>query len=230
MKRLLLTTAIIAALTLPAFASGIGGDSITANSGIANQGTIQNSTLNNGSVGSGAFSPTASASSSNHNTNANINTNTSRSSSESSASAKQHQSQGQYQSSKSSVKDSANNSNNITFKHRLQAPSPVAPGLAATFDCLGSKSGGVGVPGFGVTFGGTEANEDCMARYTASVAREWKESEEVQFAYLCESPRYAKHSPHCKKDSDYAPAAGASHESVVSSGIAPSVSSSPAKH
>jgi hypothetical protein len=60
----------------------------------------------------------------------------------------------------------ANNSLRNSYRDRLQAPGIGAPGLAAAGAevCLGSASGGVSGPGFGLTFGATYPEKDCNLR------------------------------------------------------------------
>lgn len=224
MKYLLATAALATALALPALADN-NGNNVINHDGVAVGGNVNGSTINNGSVGSGAFSPTASANSTN--ANINNNSNSSRSSSESSASARQEQGQLQGQTAMSGVSGSGNSS--VSIKDRLQAPAVVSPGLAATFDCLGSFSGGVGVPGVGFNFGGTQPIEECLNAYTARLAREFGEDADTQIAYLCEGKRYAKHSKKCK-EKGYAPSADVYRDDVVETDHLPVSSGSPAKH
>lgn len=72
-----------------------------------------------------------------------------------------------------------------------------APGLVGTFDCLGSKSGGVGLYGVTVSGGGTEVNDDCVNVFL-SRELERKGDSEGSWGVLCESEKVARRSPKCK--------------------------------
>jgi hypothetical protein len=61
----------------------------------------------------------------------------------------------------------AGGSSNVSINDKYQAPGIGAPGLAASGSCLGSASGGVAGPGFGVSFGSTTPDLDCRRRETA---------------------------------------------------------------
>ena len=56
--------------------------------------------------------------------------------------------------------------NSNSYRDRYQAPGVGAPGLAAggIDACLGSASGGVSGPGFGLSFGSTYPEKDCNLR------------------------------------------------------------------
>jgi hypothetical protein len=56
--------------------------------------------------------------------------------------------------------------NSNSYRDRYQAPGVGAPGLAAggIDACLGSASGGVSGPGFGLSFGSTYPEKDCNIR------------------------------------------------------------------
>jgi hypothetical protein len=196
LKRTLLTTAIIAALATPAFAS-VTGDEINNNSGVANNGSINGSTIlnNSGPGAGGTFSPSVE----NKNTNTNLNTNTNVnvsssnsaavSGSKSSARQSQGQYQGQSQNARSSVKESGNSSNTNVIEAQKRNPvstAYAAPLVAADDTCMGSSSvGGQGV-GFGLSFGSTWQDDDCVRRKDS---REWRAMgyPQVALARMCQN-------------------------------------------
>ncbi len=83
-----------------------------------------------------------------------------------------------------------NTSGTQTLKN---VPQVYAPGLTSSLSevCLGSASGGVAGPGFGVSLGKTVVDDGCERRLDASVMARLG-MKEVAFNIMCEDPRVAK--------------------------------------
>jgi len=60
-------------------------------------------------------------------------------------------------------------SNNTTYNEKYQAPAVIAPGLAASPECIGSWSAGGSGPWFGISFGSTRTHEGCERRRNAEM-------------------------------------------------------------
>ena len=84
----------------------------------------------------------------------------------------------------------ATTNTNVHYSGTTQIDTPpaiYAPGLtnSMTETCLGSASGGLAAPGFGVTFGKTMTDEGCERRLDASIMARLN-MPEVSFRIMCE--------------------------------------------
>lgn len=186
-KELLLTAAVLAAVTLPAFADSNtnngAGNVINDNSGIGNGNTSISTNSNNPTLS--ATGGTSSATGGNasatggaggqataNSRNTNLNSNSAR------------QKQGQSQSA-----DNNGNSQGVSMNSPRQAPSPAPTFLAGgnnVISCLGSAGGSITAPIGGIAFGGTTPDRNCqrilLSREIRSHGRQY---ESASIGLLC---------------------------------------------
>ena len=97
--------------------------------------------------------------------------------------------------------DNAGNQQAITFndapalktQRLVTAPPVAAPGLTTTLSetCMGSRSGGISVMGFGGTGGATYTDDECVTRLDARELASWGDREAAR-AVMCTKPRVYK--------------------------------------
>lgn len=74
----------------------------------------------------------------------------------------------------------------------LQAPGIGAPGIAVSIGtCLGSSSGGISGPGFGIAFGGSQEDKACQARQDAIVFAQLGRRDIALIRMVCGNPESA---------------------------------------